>query len=231
MSEDLFRIVITVAVALASLAFLVQAFVVIGLYRAARKMQEKVESLTGRAEPLIAKAGPVIDRIGPVVDSMKPVIAKIGTVVEKAGPVVERVPALMDKAAPVVEHVGRISAEAATFLATANEVLQENRPHIGEITLDAAGIARSGREQVERIGDLLHDASDRARTRIEQIDETVGSTVEHVGEVGENVKHAVMRPVREINGIAAGISAAVSTLVKGRKSSVDSATQDEEMFI
>jgi len=46
------------------------------------------------------------------------------------------------------------------------------------------------------------------------------------------MKRAVMRPVREANGIAAGISAAVSTLVKRpRKSSVDSATQDEEMFI
>jgi hypothetical protein len=42
----------------------------------------------------------------------------------------------------------------------------------------------------------------------------------------------VLRPVREVNGIAAGISAAVSTLVKGqRKSSVDAATQDEELFI
>jgi hypothetical protein len=46
------------------------------------------------------------------------------------------------------------------------------------------------------------------------------------------MKRAVMRPVREVNGIAAGISAAVSTLVRGhRKSSVDEATQDEEMFI
>jgi hypothetical protein len=41
----------------------------------------------------------------------------------------------------------------------------------------------------------------------------------------------VLRPVREANGIAAGIAAAVSTLMRGRKSSVDSATQDEEMFI
>ena len=43
---------------------------------------------------------------------------------------------------------------------------------------------------------------------------------------------AVMRPVLEVNGLAAGISAAVSTLMKGsRKSSVDTAVQDEEMFI
>ena len=50
-------------------------------------------------------------------------------------------------------------------------------------------------------------------------------------QVGDAVKRAVMRPVREANGLAAGISAAVSTLVRGQKSSVASATQDEEMFI
>ena len=39
-------------------------------------------------------------------------------------------------------------------------------------------------------------------------------------------------PLDEVNGTAAGISAMVSTLVRGRrKNSVDSATQDEEMVI
>jgi hypothetical protein len=85
---------------------------------------------------------------------------------------------------------------------------------------------------VERIGELLHDAGDRARTRLEQIDQAVDSTVEQVGQVGDAMKRAVLRPVREVNGLAAGISAAVSTLVHhSRKPSVDQATQDEEMFI
>jgi len=66
---------------------------------------------------------------------------------------------------------------------------------------------------------------------LEQIDDTVSSTVEQVEVAGENVKKAVMRPVREVSGVAAGISAVVSTLVKGKKSNVASATQDEEMFI
>jgi hypothetical protein len=52
-----------------------------------------------------------------------------------------------------------------------------------------------------------------------------------VGEVGDALKRAAMRPVREANGVAAGISAAVSTFVKGRKYPPDMATQDEEMFI
>jgi hypothetical protein len=85
---------------------------------------------------------------------------------------------------------------------------------------------------VERIGELLHDAGDRARARIEQIDQAVDNTVEQVEQMGDAVKRAVLRPVREVNGLAAGISAAVSTLVHhSRKPSVDQATQDEEMFI
>ena len=60
----------------------------------------------------------------------------------------------------------------------------------------------------------------------------MSATVEQIENVSGAVKNAVLRPVREVNGIAAGISAAVSTLVRGQhKSSVDSATQDEEMFI
>ena len=84
---------------------------------------------------------------------------------------------------------------------------------------------------MDRLGALLEDAGDRARARLAQIDETVTETVEQVGEVGGAVKRAAMRPVREANSMAAGISAAVSTFVKGRKYPPDMATQDEEMFI
>ena len=94
-----------------------------------------------------------------------------------------------------------------------------------------AEIARTGREQVDRLGALLEDAGDRARARLAQIDDTVTDAVEQVGEVGSALKRAAMLPVREANGVAAGISAAVSTFVKGRKYPPDMATQDEEMFI
>src|ERR1019366_3497190 len=68
--------------------------------------------------------------------------------------------------------------------------------------------------------------------RLEQIDHAVEATIKQIENVSGTVKSAVLRPVREVSGIAAGISAMVATLVRGRhKSSVDSATQDEEMFI
>jgi ABC-type transporter Mla subunit MlaD len=120
---------------------------------------------------------------------------------------------------------------ARQVLAGANQVVADARPRISEFSDQAVAVARSSREQVEQIGDLLHDATGRARARLEQIDQSIENTVEQVGQMGDAMKRAVMRPVREANGLAAGISAAVSTLVHPRKSSPDAATQDEEMFI
>jgi hypothetical protein len=210
MPEDIFRVVITAAVVLACIAFLIQAFVVLALYRTAKRLQLKVDELAGGVAPLIAKAGPVIDKMGPVVDKSAQVIGQIGLAVEQAGPVMEG---------------------ARLIMLNANQLIADTRPRIAEFSDEAVGAARSGREQVERIGDLLSDVSDRAHARLEQIDQSVENTVEQVGQVGDAMKRAVLRPVREANGIAAGISAAVSTLVKPRKSSPDAATQDEEMFI
>ena len=197
MPEDIFRIVITVAVALACLAFLVQAGVAIALYRAASRMQKKIFPLVDRADAFVKEAGPVVAKAGPMLD--------------RTGP-------LLDTARDVLTKTDRIIGEV--------------QPRIREISTEAAAIARSSRRQVERIGDLLDDAGARAKERLEQIDQSVDSTVEHLEQAGEAMRRAVLRPVREVNGLAAGISAAVSTLVHGsRKSSVASATQDEEMFI
>jgi ABC-type transporter Mla subunit MlaD len=239
MSEDIFRLVITAAVALACLAFVVQAVVVILFYRTARKMQLKVDELVNAVEPVLDKLGPVVDKVGPVIDKTTPVIERFGPILEQAsqtierlGPVIDKTVEVIGRVGSVVEQAGPVVENARQVLATTNQVAADLRPRIAEVSDEAAAIARTSRQQVERIGALLNDATGRAHARLDQIDQSVESTVEQVGQVGDAMKRAVMRPVREANGLAAGISAAVSTLVKGpRKSSVDSATQDEEMFI
>ena len=41
--------------------------------------------------------------------------------------------------------------------ATANLIMQDVRPRIADISDQTVAIVRFGREQVERVGDLLHD--------------------------------------------------------------------------
>jgi hypothetical protein len=60
----------------------------------------------------------------------------------------------------------------------------------------------------------------------------VDRTVKQVEQVSETVKTTVMRPVTEVNGILNGVKAAVGFYAHGgRRPSVETATQDEEMFI
>jgi methyl-accepting chemotaxis protein len=231
MSDDVFRLVIAVAVLLACIAFVVQAGVAIVFYAAVRRLQARVEEVGGKIEDLADKAQPVIEKMAPVVEKALPLVERIGPMmdtvleaVEKTKPVLERTAELIGKAVPVVEN-------ARDVVAHTGEIVAEARPYVIHFSEEAIAAARAAREQVERIGGLVQDASQRVHARLEQIDQSLEHTVGQVGQVGDAMKRAVMRPVREANGVAAGISAAVATLVRPRRSGPDAVAQDEEMFI
>ncbi|HTP33477.1 MAG TPA: hypothetical protein VMJ75_14965 [Candidatus Acidoferrales bacterium] len=225
MSEEVFRIVVTAAVVLAALAFVVQAGIVFAIYRGSRKMEQKTAKFLDGIEPVIQRTAPMLDHAGPILDEMGTIIRRIGPMFDKAEPALERI-------GPMADKIGAMAERGSALISTATRTVEETRPKISQISNETARLVRTGREQVEHVGEVLHEAADRARDRLEKIDAAVDSTVEQVEHVSGAMKRAMMRPVKEVNGIAAGISAAVSTLVRGqRRSSVDEATQDEEMFI
>lgn len=129
----------------------------------------------------------------------------------------EQVEPLVDKTGPLLD----IARSGAIEL----------MPRVMAVSADAVEISKSAREQVYRVGELLKDFSDRARAQVARIDGAVDQTVGNVQHAGETVKDAVLRPVREVNGVIAGIKTAIAVYSHGRRQSVDHATQDEEMFI
>src|ERR1051325_7945259 len=129
----------------------------------------------------------------------------------------EKVDPLAEKAGPVIEMIRSSSAEVI--------------PRVMHISDNAVEISRSAREQVNRVGELVKDFSDRARAHAARLDGAVEQTVGSMQNAGESVKDAVLKPVREVNGVLAGIRTAISVYSHGRRQSVDHATQDEEMFI
>jgi len=211
MDDSAFRIVIAVGVGLVAIAFIVQAVVSTLIYRVAVAIQQRVEAMLQKAEPVLTKLEPAAAKTGPFLDQLIP---------------------LLQTAHGTFEKAGNASDGAAKVLASINRIVEDNRPKVAEICEEAVTIAETGRQQITRVGDLIYEAGGRARTRLDQIDHAVENTVEQVEHAGDSIRRAVLRPVREVNGLAAGISAAVSTLVHGpHRSSVDAATQDEEMFI
>jgi uncharacterized protein YoxC len=156
--------------------------------------------------------------------------AKVSSLVENSEALVAKASPVVEQMGPVLQEVGGVVHKADEILATTKKIMEDTRPRIAEIAAENAAIVKISCQQVERVGNLVHDAGDRAKRRLEQIDHSVDATIKQVEQVGGAMKRAVTHPVRKVNGVAAGISAAVSSLVQ-RKSSVDSGSQDEEMPI
>jgi hypothetical protein len=136
------------------------------------------------------------------------------------------------KLAPMVDRFEGLLTTFNNFLTASGRLLEENRPRIGDITAETLVIVKNAREHVERIGELIDDTNGRARARIAQIDQTLEHTVEQVDHASEAVKTAVLKPVKEVNGLVAGVKAALNTYAQGgNRNSPEHATQDEEMFI
>jgi methyl-accepting chemotaxis protein len=121
---------------------------------------------------------------------------------------------------------------------TARRIADENAPKISRITSSAVAIAANAedisevaRDQAHRFAEVGRDIADRTKAQVARVDAAVDETVENVQHAGENVKAAVLKPVREASAVAAGLKAAFATFAQGKRPTVDHITQDEEMFI
>jgi methyl-accepting chemotaxis protein len=132
--------------------------------------------------------------------------------------------ATQDKLMPVVEAV-------APILGTVRRFVDENTPKFSQMTTDMTAVVKSLHEQVNRLGEVVKEVSDRARAQVARIDGAVDETVEQVQQASDMVKQAILGPVKQVDGIMHGIRAAISVVAHSRRESVDHATQDEEMFI
>ena len=129
------------------------------------------------------------------------------------------------------EKVGLLLDKASPVLDSAQSLVDDARPKIQEVIVRAAEITTSARDQMARLDALVTETSDCVRIQIERIDMVVGDAVTRVQETTAAVQGTILKPVREVNGLISGVRAALSTLARGNRASVDHATQDEEMFI
>lgn len=135
-----------------------------------------------------------------------------------------RVDSVVERAEPIVDTVRHVTSDSAPKIAiiTARAV---------EIATNAKEVSDLAKEQAHRFAEVGRDISDRAKAQVARVDAVVDETVENFHHAGDNMKAAVMRPVREASAVFAGVKAAVYTLASGRRPTIDHVTQDEEMFI
>jgi hypothetical protein len=66
---------------------------------------------------------------------------------------------------------------------------------------------------------------------MDRIEMVMDDTVDRFQETTTLLQNSVVRPLRQINALVAGLRATLSFLAGGRRTTVDEATHDEEMFI
>jgi len=110
-------------------------------------------------------------------------------------------------------------------------VVDQSRQQIAEITVKTNEILDSTKRQVIKVEDLLMDATTRAKAQLERAEMVVDDTMSRAHETVSMVHSGIIRPLREVHGIAAGIRTAIAHMARGGRPSVAQATHDEEMFI
>jgi ABC-type transporter Mla subunit MlaD len=114
---------------------------------------------------------------------------------------------------------------------SATTTLEQSRQQIAEITERTNDILDSTKRQLAMVEEVVTDATARAKVQLERVEMVLDDTVSRAHETIATLHGGIMRPLRQINGIAAGLRTALAFLARGERPSVDRVTTDEEMFI
>jgi len=129
------------------------------------------------------------------------------------------------------QQISQFLPRAETFLSSTEKALAESQKQIKEVTARATEVLDSTQKQLAKVDSFVEDATARARVQMERLELVLDDTVSRVHHTVVQLNNGVMRPLREVSGLAAGVKAAFQHFLGGGRSSVAQATSDEEMFI
>ncbi len=116
-------------------------------------------------------------------------------------------------------------------LDSAERTLEQSRRQFQEVTAKTNAVLDSTRTQLDRIDGVLADATARVRVQMDRVEVVFDDTVRRVHQTVTLLNDGILRPIREVNGVAVGVRAAFLHLMRGSRPNVDQVTTDEEMFI
>jgi len=129
------------------------------------------------------------------------------------------------------QNVTRLLPKVEALVESSRVAVDDSRRLIGEVTIKTGAILDSTRKQLARIDELLEDASGRARIQFDRAELVLDDAMTRAQETVILVHRGIMKPLREIQGVAAGVRTALNFLTRGKRADPAHATADEEMFI
>ena len=128
------------------------------------------------------------------------------------------------------ENVQRLLPKIEGVLDTSRKTIEDSRKQIADITAKTSEILDTTRQQVHRIDEFLNDAAARARVQMDRAEMVLDDAMVRTQRTVALVEGGVIKPIVQIQGVAAGIKTALTFLLRGRPNPED-AHSDEEMFI
>lgn len=141
----------------------------------------------------------------------------------------------IDKSSARMESIANRMEERTTpVLATAQAILEEAQPRIGEITSNLLEASATIRANVSNVAEATGEIVERARMQAAHLDHVIQSTAERVSETTEFLQDKVVSPVRRVYAVVSAATAVVGFLKRTRgfrKGPQLTPADDEEMFI
>ena len=112
---------------------------------------------------------------------------------------------LQDKITPLVPQV-------ESLVETTKATVELSRKQIAEITSRANDVLDSTKNQLAMVEEVVSDATARAKVQMDRVELVLDDTLSRAHETVALLHSGIMRPLREINGVTAGIRAALAFL-------------------
>ncbi len=128
------------------------------------------------------------------------------------------------------ENVQRLMPKIDGLLETSRRTIEDSRKQIADITAKTSEILDITHKQVRRVDEILEDAASRARVQLNRAEMVLDDAMGRAQRTVAIVEGGIVKPLLQIQGVAAGIKTAITFLIRGRFNPANAHT-DEEMFI
>jgi len=129
----------------------------------------------------------------------------------------------------------RLSDQVEYFMKETREMMMPVRSIAENFRVASANLVEIGlsaRDQFRRVETMITDTGEALHVQLARFDRVSQDLMDRVNETAEIVQDSIVRPAREVAALAKGLSRGFGAfLFRRSRSTVDQATQDEELFI
>src|SRR5262249_23364153 len=131
----------------------------------------------------------------------------------------------------VQENLAKVTPKIEALAVSSRSAIEDSQRDLKTIYSKTNQILDGVQKQMNRIDDIMADATVRTRKQLVQAEAVLDDAMSRAQDTVALLHGGILKPLREINGVVAGIRAALLFLSRRARPSPDQLTVDEEMFI